>query len=171
VNRGLMANKKRNFIIAVAIPVLILLGMMIKPAATVVYGQEILLETKAVDPTDLFRGDYVYLNFKIADVPKSKVSVPVDQEDVYVSLKPEGKYYVVDSVSLDEPEQGIYLKGRVYGLDPGSEVYYVDYSLDKYFVEQGTGKDLETGSQRGKLVGTVKVLNGYGVLTEVVEGE
>ena len=57
--------KKKTFLLAVLIPLLILLVMTIKPQATVLFGQEILLETKAYDPTDLFRGDYVAVRFAI----------------------------------------------------------------------------------------------------------
>jgi len=41
----------------------------------------------------------------------------------------------------------------------------VDYSLDKYFIKQGSGGTLQQDSYRGNLVGTVKVLGGYGVVT------
>jgi len=161
-------NKRKTFVLAVAIPVLILLAMTIKPVATVVLGQEILLKTQAVDPTDLFRGDYVYLKFEIASIPKSQVSLPIDQRNVYVSLKQEGKYYVVDEVNADKPKQGIYLKGKIQDPYTGNGEYEIDYSLDKYFVEQGSGQELQEESARGTLVGKVRVLDGYGVLTEIV---
>lgn len=165
--------KKKTFFLAVAIPLLILLAMTVKPQATLLFGQEIVLETKAYDPTDLFRGDYVAINFAISDVPKSKVDLPIDKinnKNLYVSLKQEGKYYVVDQVSETKPKQGVYLKGKfqeIYNESNGAgglTGFRVDYSLDKYFVEQGSGKDLEQESVKGGLVGTVKVLGGYGVL-------
>jgi len=165
--------KKKTFLIAVAIPLLILLAMIIKPQATVRFGQEIVLETKAYDPTDLFRGDYVAINFAISDIPKSKVDLEIDKINnkyLYVSLKPEGKYYVVDQVSEKKPRQGVYLKGKFQQIyNPANEAgtFRVDYSLDKYFVEQGSGKDLEQESFKGGLVGTVRVLGGYGVLMEI----
>jgi len=165
--------KKRTFLLAVAIPLLILLSMTIKPQATVLFGQEIVLETKAYDPTDLFRGDFVAINFVISDVPKSKVDLPIDKinnKKLFVSLKQEGKYYVVDQVSETKPKQGVYLKGQfqeTYNGLNGAGDFRVDYSLDKYFVEQGSGKALEQESFKGGLVGTVKVLGGYGVLTGI----
>ena len=165
--------KKKTFLLAVAIPLLILLTMIIKPQATVLFGQEIVLETKAYDPTDLFRGDYVAVNFAISDIPKSKVDLPsakINNKNLYVSLKPEGKYYVVDQVSETRPKQGVYLKGKfqeIYNEINGEGNFRVDYSLDKYFLEQGSGKDLEQESYKGGLVGTVKVLGGYGVLTGI----
>ncbi|HBW35639.1 GDYXXLXY domain-containing protein [Desulfosporosinus sp. BICA1-9] len=165
--------KRKTFLLAVAIPLFILLAMTIKPQATLLFGQEIVLETKAYDPTDLFRGDYVAINFAIADVPKSKVTLSPDKiynKNLYVSLKQEGKYYVVDQVSETKPKQGVYLKGRfqeIFNEFRGTETYRVDYSLDKYFLEQGSGMDLEQESIKGGLVGTVKVLSGYGVLTGI----
>jgi uncharacterized membrane-anchored protein len=167
--------KKKTFILAVAIPLLILLAMIIKPQATLLFGQEIVLETKAYDPTDLFRGDYVAINFAISDVPKAKVNLSVDKinnQNLYVSLKKEGEYYVVDQVSETKPKQGVFLKGRfqqVYNAVNEQDTFRVDYSLDKYFVEQGSGKDLEQESFTGGLVGTVKVLGGYGVLTGIAQ--
>ena len=163
--------KEKTFLLAVAIPLLILLAMTIKPQASVLFGQEIVLETKAYDPTDLFRGDYVAINFAISDVPSSKVDLPIEKingKTLYVSLKQEGRYYVVDQVSETKPSQGVYLKGKFQEIySPVNEVdtFRVDYSLDKYFVEQGSGKGLEQESFKGGLVGTVKVLGGYGVLT------
>lgn len=162
--------KKKSFFLAMAIPLLILLAMTIKPQATLIFGKEVVLETKAYDPTDLFRGDYVAINFAISDVPKSKVPLSIDEvynKSLYVSLKQEGKYYVVDQVSETKPKQGLYLKGKFQNSFNETNTYRVDYSLDKYFVEQGSGKELEQESFQGGLVGTVKVLGGYGVLTGI----
>ncbi len=165
--------KTKMFLLAVAIPLLILLAMTIKPQITLLFGQEIVLETKAYDPTDLFRGDYVSINFAISDIPKSKVTLPPNEiynKNLYVSLKQEGKFHVVDQVSESKPKQGVYLKGKFReAFNEFGEVanYRVDYSLDKYFVEQGSGKDLEQESFKGGLIGTVKVLGGYGVLTGI----
>ena len=165
--------KKKTFLLTVAIPMFILLAMTIKPQATVFFGEEILLETKAYDPTDLFRGDYVAINFAISDVPKSMVTLPQDKvinKNLYVNLKQEGNYYVVYQVSETKPKQGVYLKGKfreIFNEFGGAANYRVDYSLDKYFVEQGSGKELEQESFKGGLVGKVKVLGGYGVLTGI----
>lgn len=163
-------NKKKTFLLAVLIPLLILLAMTIKPQMTVLFGQEILLETEAYDPTDLFRGDYISVNFSISEIPKSKVTLPfemVSNKYLYVSLKQEGNYFVVDQVSENQPKQGVYLRGRFQDIYNESDAFRVDYSLDKYFLEQGSGMDLEQESRNGGLIGTVKVLEGYGVLTGI----
>jgi uncharacterized membrane-anchored protein len=165
-------NNKKTFLLAVLIPLLILLAMTIKPQTTVLFGQEILLETKAFDPTDLFRGDYVAVSFVISDITKSKVTLPIDKvsnKNLYVRLKQEGNYYVVDQVSENKPQQGVYLRGKFQDTYNDSDTFRVDYSLDKYFLEQGSGKDLQQESHNGGLVGKVKVLDGYGVLIGIAK--
>ena len=160
--------KRTYFIIAVAIPLLILLAMTVKPLLTMTYGQEILLETKAVEPTDLFRGDYVEVSFKISDIPLANVNLPAEKfldKQLYVSLKPKGQYYEVENVMLEKPKEGIYLKARMQYYD--NIALHLDYSLDKYFVKQGTGLELERASAKGALVGQVKVYDGYGILVGI----
>ncbi|KXG43733.1 hypothetical protein U473_06680 [Tepidibacillus decaturensis] len=96
------------------------------------FGEEITLETKPVDPRDLFRGDYVSLRFTINDVPlelfpnelKSQESFyRFKDKDFYAVLKKEGDYYIV----------------------------YVDYQIDRYFIPENTGKELEDLSRKGEL--------------------
>lgn len=166
-NKGLL-NQKKRFLLAAAIPFLILLAMTIKPEATVLFGQEILLETRAVDPTDLFRGDYVSVNFAISEIPKTMLPEPlqtIKNKNLYISLRQEGKIYVVDKVSEVKPKQGVYLKGKIQDPYTPLNTYHMDYSLDKYFVRQGTGEELQKSSNAGGLIGTVRVLGGYGVIT------
>lgn len=163
-------NKTRTFIIAVVIPLLILSGLTIKPAKTMLLGQEILLQTNAVDPTDLFRGDYIIVNPKIAEVSRS--SFPSTMEisggkNIYVLLKPEGPYHVIDKISITVPQEGLYLKGMIPYYFPESDMVQIDYSLDRYFIKQGSGKELEEASLQGKLIANVKILDGYGILTAV----
>ncbi|MGC7870567.1 GDYXXLXY domain-containing protein [Desulfosporosinus sp. SYSU MS00001] len=160
--------KKRTFLLAAAIPLLILAAMTIRPEATVVLGKEILLQTKAVDPTDLFRGDYVSINLAISEIPESMAPdalLNLRKKTLYVSLKPAGKFYEVERVSETKPKEGIYLAGKIRNdVYTPSGTFYVDYSLDKYFVEQGSGKDLQQRSYQAGLIGRVKVFGGYGVL-------
>ncbi|KUO61946.1 MAG: hypothetical protein APF84_04750 [Gracilibacter sp. BRH_c7a] len=164
--------RNKKFLIAVLIPLLILIGLTIIPVKTMLYGQEILLETRAVDPTDLFRGDYIIVSPKISQIPKTKFpSMELDNnKKIYVLLKQEGPYHVVDSIATTQPQEGLYLEGRIPFYYFDSELVQVDYSLDKYFIPQGSGKQLEDASFRGNLIAKVKVLDGYGLLTDIEIG-
>ncbi|AFS78882.1 hypothetical protein Curi_c18770 [Gottschalkia acidurici 9a] len=111
-------------IIVFSIPILILLSMTISPLLTISRGVDIKLETKPVDPRDLFRGDYVVLSYKIEDIELDKVSNEVkdyfkDNEQTYSTLafalleKSLDGYYVIKNISLKKPDSGIYLKGTL----------------------------------------------------------
>jgi uncharacterized membrane-anchored protein len=164
---------KKAFILAVIIPLAILASLTLKPATTVFLGEEILLETKAYDPTDLFRGDYVAINLKISDIPKTLLPIPLEEVEqnkntaVYVGLKPGDKFYILDRVSLEKPQEGIYLTGRIQYYNFDSDILHVDYNMDKYFLKQGTGLALQEASYQGALAATVKVYKGYGMLTNL----
>jgi len=173
------AQSTRLVSIVFAVAFVVLLFVLIRKGSLislifVIFGQEIVLETKTFDPTDVFRGDYVSISLAISDIPKSKVTLPIDKvigKTLYVSLKQEGKYYVVDQVSEARPKQGVYLKGKfqeIYNEVNATDKFNVDYSLDKYFVKLGSGVALQQESYRGGLVGTVKVLGGYGVVTGLI---
>ena len=163
-------NRTKTFIIAVLIPLFILVGLTVKPAVTVLYGQEILLETRAVDPTDFFRGDYIVVNPKISEIPKTEFPASIELlngTEVYVLLKQEGPFHLVESISAAKPQKGLYLKGKIEYSFFDSDNVLIDYGLDKFFIKQGSGGKLEEASFQGKLVANVKVWNGYGLLTDV----
>ncbi|MFZ5943161.1 MAG: GDYXXLXY domain-containing protein [Bacillota bacterium] len=183
-----MYNKKK-FIIAVAIPVLILSAMAVQPVLTLFFGKEILLETRPFDPRDIFRGDYVELAYKIEEVPlekfppellaladnsEEKKSVLKKMETVYGILKEDNGHMILDYISLGKPKDSLYIKGKIpsyyvflYRDKHSSNPIFIDFGLDRYFVPENTGKDLEEAARQGKLAAKVKVLNGYGILIDI----
>lgn len=189
-----------KYLIAIAIPVIILLGMTIVPMLTVISGQEILLKTRPVDPTDIFRGDYVNLAYEIdevsidkfpEEVKNAKRSRPgydmksdyeyeyydfsnVRNKKMYATLKPVGEYYEVDKVTFEKPNGGIYLKCTFPDYfytpvlrDSKALTLRVNYSMDKYFIPENTGAQLEEASRKGELAAKVKVYKGYAILESV----
>ncbi|QGU94679.1 hypothetical protein GOM49_05765 [Clostridium bovifaecis] len=191
--------KKRGFkyLVAFLVPFTILIAMTIKPVITNALGEEILIKTKPFDPRDVFRGDYVQLDYEISEVPLEKLDKEISdmkdknedeyedftklrKKDMYAVLKKDNDFYVIDKVTLKKPSKGIYLKGKyrypIYKEQSKEEDngkleirgIRVDYTLDKYFVPENTGKDLEKAAIKGELVGRIKVYNGYSLLKEVI---
>jgi len=175
----------RKHLIAILIPVFILLGMTVLPLKTLFWGTEIILETRPVDPTDLFRGDYVILSYKIEEIDMDMVDTALQQKltemsfpynkELYVVLKQENDVYVADVVSEAKPlNSHLYLKAyfRYVITEPfrdSSEKpkVVVSYNIDKYFVPENTGTQLEDAARKGDLLTKVKISNGYAMLTEV----
>lgn len=174
-----MNKRSKQLLLACALPILILLGMTVKPIFTVMNGDEIRLQTKPVDPSDVFRGDYVALAYEAEEIKKDLVDPDVIKElnkrnadvRVYVSLIKRDGIHVPDRVRLNKPDSGIYLKGTLHYIGSDNlekEVAYIEYSLDKYFVEDNTGTELEKAAAKGDMLAVVKVKNGYAILTNLI---
>lgn len=186
--------KKR--IIVFSIPILILIFMTIPLILTLTQGSEIILETMPIDPDDLFRGEYISLNYEISDVEENDLrgdlinhfDPKIDDYSsikVYTTLeKGNDGYYKIKSVSQEKPDNDIYLKGKLYRYKEYEEliineeydknyvekfkyVYNIDYNIDKYFVSENTGKDFEKASKKGNLLAVVKIFKGNALLKEI----
>ncbi|KFZ40095.1 GDYXXLXY domain-containing protein [Thermoactinomyces vulgaris] len=172
----------RWFWIVLLIPVVSLVSMTVQPLLAFMSGERMTLKTIPVDPKDLFYGDYVRLKLEIEEVERSRFDPQLAQKaarhlpdpgiPVYVSLKPKGNHYIVDRVSEKKPPGGLYLKGTLQkSVFPfrDEEKYRVDYQLDRYYVEEGSGKKWEALAQNGGVLVEVKVKNGYGVIVGIEE--
>lgn len=171
-------------------PILILLGMTITPLLTIIFGEDVYLKTAPVDPRDLFRGDYVILQYEAEQLPLNKIdqgvldyfekkesqAIPYSPLTVYTVLKetPEG-IHEVSRVVKEKPEKGLYLKGTIKHMWSWHEEVTVHYNLDKYFVPENTGRVLEdairtTSSDDNELtnvVAVIKVREGHAILSDV----
>jgi uncharacterized membrane-anchored protein len=177
----------KKYVIAVILPLIILISMTINPLITYYRGQEITIETRPYDPRDVFRGDHVVLNYKINEIDINKVPVEFKQEvdynklrgkKLYTVLKKSGNYYEVDYATFEKPKDKLYLNCKYeYSVwddefksetsIPKIKAITVSYNLDKYFVPENTGKELEELSAKGYLTAKVKVWNGYAYLVDI----
>ena len=116
-------------------------------------GERIRLRTAPIDPRDPFRGDFVRLHYEISAIASTQVRANVRDHAkekgylVYAVLeKGEGDLHDLDYLTDEKPGDGIFLRGRVSDdwriVRRGSTVA-VKYGIEKLFVEQGRGKDIE----------------------------
>lgn len=188
--KKIVKSKKFRYLAAFIAMVVILLSMTIQPILTKSMGTEIMIKTKPLDPTDVFRGDYVILNYEINEIPDEKLGQDIlayrsnkDEynpyedlrgKNIYVTLKKNGDYYEVDKATLYKPKEGIYLKAKYYhslflqNMSNKPSGIVVNYRLDNYYIPENTGKELEKKSSKGELLAKIKVYKGYGLLTEIV---
>ena len=117
-----------------------LIGIMLGYALMPLYfGQEVRVRVSLYDPRDLFRGNYVDLNYDFSNFHSrnfdehDKDDRYIDQYDervrdgarVYAVLKPDvNDTYSFAKFSISKPENGVFLAGR-----------YDGYSLVKYGIE------------------------------------
>jgi uncharacterized membrane-anchored protein len=183
----LKSNNIKKYAVAILLPIIILMSMTVKPLITYYKGQEIIIETSPYDPRDIFRGDHVILNYKINEIDINKVPKEFKEENnyselrgkrLYAVLKKVGNYYEVDYATFEKPKGKLYLNCR-YNFTvwddevksetklPNIKAISVSYNLDKFFVPENTGKDLEELSRKGSLTAKIKVWNGYSYLVDI----
>ncbi|MBW2976756.1 GDYXXLXY domain-containing protein [Candidatus Woesearchaeota archaeon] len=96
-------------------------------------GQTIVLALRPVDPFDIFRGQYMTLNYEISTIPALE---GVEQGDkIYVALEPdENGIWRYRESSLARPEQGIFIRGTVKSVYSSMRV---EYGIEQFFFERG----------------------------------
>lgn len=159
-------------LLAGAICLSILCGVLVLHAWPLWTGQSVLLPVTPIDPRDLFRGEYVRL-----DTPATRLMVrsegqtsgaltvrpigtwwselPTDPYDrrqasfgrvVYVQLEPRGESgeWQPVSISIEPVADRTNLRGRIDGYDVDiGDMVKIDYGLDSFYMQEGTAKPVE----------------------------
>jgi uncharacterized membrane-anchored protein len=119
-------------------------------------GQVVYLRTAPIDPRDLFRGDFVRLQYEINSVRAEQLeptlrTAPSERkrhEIMYTRLQPAGEgLYESAGTSATQPTEGIFIRGRTEDQWRmgwrGAGHTFVRYGIEQLFVEQGSGKAIE----------------------------
>ncbi|MEQ9520711.1 MAG: GDYXXLXY domain-containing protein [Parvibaculum sp.] len=137
---------------------------------------EAILKTVPVDPRDIFRGDYVILNYEMEQLRNDRVDIATDvqqDQDIYIVLNLTLPFATPVKVLASRPET----------LEPGQAVirgsaYWVDtvqrqptdtgcgdctslslsLPIDSYFVPEGTGTEIEQ-YRNERALGVIVALN------------
>jgi uncharacterized membrane-anchored protein len=152
-----------RYVLAALVLCGLILATVVQRAAILRSGQEARLEVVPVDPRDLFRGDYVVLNYRIGtvDVPKDVTTPFTRGQQVFVTLRPDGSNKAkAVAISAERPVVSgtdIVIAGVVSlsstcplnetgarDCNVKSRAVAVRYGLESYFVPQGEGKKIET---------------------------
>ena len=129
-------------IIAVALIQFGILGAMIanemRPHVT---GTTIRVATVPIDPRDLFRGNFVILSYKFSTLRSIPPGIHnthnyKDGQTVFVTMKQDGDLWKATGISRERPKEGVFLRGE-YRRNR------IEYGIESYFVQEGTGKPIE----------------------------
>ena len=140
--------KKAVFSI-IAVWVAITFSLVIYNEAVFVFGKEITLKVRPIDPRDFLRGDYVALGYEINKAPKTS---PYIYGDGYVLLK---EY-------KNKHQKGeIYIKAKIKGKN-------IEYpSIQKYFTKTQLAKKLEKDLIKGGYAKISLTKNGSARIKEI----
>ena len=163
-----MIPKSTKFILAFALQVIVILGLIILNLSVVEGGTEVFLRIQPVDPRDPLRGDYVSFQYEISRISyyqirsDSNTSVR-NGDELYVVLREGSPYWHVDYASLTMPPVNnglIFIKGRVVsgGIDPYAprqelatstrfipitqKEFRVSYDIEQYYIPEGAGNNV-----------------------------
>ena len=159
---GLIARVPRPALFAVAalIQVVLIAAMVIDRAGILRDGKEVTLQTRPVDPRDFLRGDYVILSYDISSVPAGELKgkLPQDRDGrVYVKLAPKADgFYGTVSLHLEPvPVSGneVLIRGRAtnWRWCGNCDSLNISYGLEKFFVPEGEGRELEQARNQRRL--------------------
>jgi len=151
---------------AVVIQFLLLLGLLGFKQYAVLTGETVILRVQPIDPTDLFRGDYVTLTYDISRLQPSQL----DGDDyfrhggrIYVELVKGDPYWQPVAVYSDrhqEHKPSVVIKGKLsdYSSSGGYGTLTVKYGIEDIFVPEDTGQAIQgLTSRSGNLSVEVKV--------------
>lgn len=103
---------------AIVFQILAVLAMLGYAYMPIFFGKEIRVDVALYDPRDLFRGNYVSLDYDFSTLPPSlqpyDSNVTKNGDRIYLKLKQdENGTYIKDDFSLAKPENGMFLAGRI----------------------------------------------------------
>ena len=138
------------------------LGYMVADRVRLVKtGREIILPIIPVDPRDLFKGDYVQLRFPISNIAPAaqgndllavaKIAFITLEQQADESWSP---VQVTASYPAKVAANQIVLRARP---TPGWGARNVRYGIERYYVQEGKGGDLEKLAREKKLAAIVAV--------------
>ena len=148
---------------ALTLQVVILAGVFANGFYPLWLGEEIRVETRPVDPRDLFRGNYARLGYEFSTLPATGFR-PGDV--IYLPLEQDGDLWRGLTPSHQPPAQGLYLRGRVSGL-PWGGTRRVTYGIEALFAPKEKALQLERELRDGAVAVLKVAPNGRAALVTV----
>jgi len=160
-----------RILLVAALQTAALVYMIVDRAGVLSSATVITLKVKPVDPSDMFRGDYVILNYEISNLETSALAG--DDEPYYrggyafVTLEQRDGVWTpiaVNASMLSSRAPGtVVLRGQVETVSSNSggapPSLRLTYGIESFFVPQGQGKPIEDERQKGDLTAEIAIDN------------
>lgn len=168
------------FIVVALIQLFVPAKMVWDSNAVVTSGKTFKFKTRPIDPNDPFRGKYVILNYEANHIKVDNIGDYDYDETLYVILKNDDSGYAeIDKVSKSTPKTTMdYVTAtvnRITDYQEDSIVLFIDYSFDRFYMEETKAKPAEqiiaeSSREEGAkpAYAVVKVKNGQAVIEDVM---
>ncbi len=171
-----MTNKK--VVIGIGIAILfqfaVLIGEYINAAIPLWTGREIKIRTIPVDPRSMFRGNYARLRYDVSQIETKKFPEGDELKNgeyVYIRLRPDANdLYIFDSISLNLPDKGVFLRGRIANrkYENDTNYYRIKYGIEAFFATKEKAITLEKHLTLGGIAVLMVADNGKASLKNVL---
>ena len=144
-----------RILIVVALQTLALAYMIYDRQTMLNAGRVVTLKVVPVDPRDVFRGDYVTLNYEISRLDTTKLDGDdtfASGDKIYVTVVAQEGVWNAVALGRSKPfavQGGVAIRGDVQYAD--SSTVSVTYGIESYFVPEGTGRAIEEEARKGEL--------------------
>ncbi|MFH2027788.1 MAG: GDYXXLXY domain-containing protein [Nanoarchaeota archaeon] len=143
-------NKKKIVLLISIFWLIIIVGFIVIKEFTLRTGDGILLKTQPIDPRDLFRGDYVILNYEISTLDLRLLDIDPTEfninQRVFIKLDDQDGYGNPIGIYEKTPSDGLFMKGTIRNIQ--DSVITIEYGIESYFVPEGMGMTIESQSGR-----------------------
>ena len=169
-----------KYILAALLPIGILLSKPVVPLLITLFGEDARLSVEALDPREVFRGDYVELSFGELE----ELSTYEQSKGLSCDRWPEpdrdfGKEFYVtlarDSAGIDRPSgifasppaEGLYIRGSIRHSPLTGIRLDFGPGLKRFYVKENTGRAVEDAMREGRAAAVVKIWRGMPLLVSL----
>lgn len=137
-------------------------------------GTAFKFKTEPIDPSDPFKGKYIYLNYDVRSVASNDTSWS-RQEDIYVTIKNDSLGFVkAETVTREIPKTGNYVKAKVDWYNNREGMLFFTFPFNEFYMNETKAYDAEVAHQEAQrdsipnnTYALVFVRNGEAVLDNV----
>ncbi|MGH3072240.1 MAG: GDYXXLXY domain-containing protein [Gaiellaceae bacterium] len=119
-------------------------------AADLAFGEEIRLKAQPVDPLDVFRGNYVVLDYEISTLQVVRGVSRGGRLCADLFQKPDGSYGARFAYP-DPPTDGKTVCGHARGDVRDGHLARIEYGIETYFASAERAQEIESSIARGEL--------------------
>lgn len=171
------------------VQIAVLMAMIADKQWTLNSSTQVVLQTEPVDPRSLFMGDYARLSYSISNLRLDGEAALHGDKDfkrfdtVWVALKPDpegAKAVSVHHQRSSVPPDMLALKGEVTSQHSSNindhsaqRTIRVRYGIEQYYVEEGTGRQIERpqGAEKVSILVAIDTRGKAGILAVLLDGQ
>lgn len=165
--------------------VLVAIAQLFIPSQMIFHQERILetgtafkFKTRPVDPSDPFKGKYIFLNYEINSIETTD-STWMRGEDIYLTITNDSLgFAMAEAVSRDIPQTSDFVKTQVDWYDKAQEKLRFSFAFDEFYMNETKAYDAEVAhrvaqrdSDQNNTYALIFVKDGEAVLENVFINE